>query len=95
MTKVLDSKKVFRVGNVIFKESEIQSLSAKESINTENPNLVSPIPVQDKVGGNNKATPVVQNQPETEGKPEEEKIPLHKAETVVHRKDMDYPTISK
>ena len=86
-----ESKKVIRARNVIFKESEIQSLSAKESINTENPNLVSPnmdfeddlsndentkIPVQDKAGENNTATPVVQNQPETEGNPEEEKIPL-------------------
>ena len=34
------------------------------------------IPVQDKVGKNNTATSVVQNQPETEGNPEEEKIPL-------------------
>ena len=34
------------------------------------------IPVQDKVGEDNTATPVVQNQPETEGNPEEEKIPL-------------------
>ena len=33
-------------------------------------------PVQDKMGENNTATPVVQNQPETEGKPKEEKIPL-------------------
>ena len=37
-----DSKKVIRARNVIFKESEMQSLSAKETINTENPNLVSP-----------------------------------------------------
>ena len=28
------------------------------------------IPVQDRVGENNTATPVVQNQPETEGNPE-------------------------
>ena len=86
-----DSKKVIRARNFIFKESEIQSLSAKETINTENPNLVSPnvdfeddrsndentkIPVQDKVGENNAATPVVQNQPETEGNPQQKKIPL-------------------
>ena len=85
-----ESKKVFRARNVIFKESEIQSLLAKETINTENPNLVSPnmdfeddrsndentkIPVQHKVGGNNTATPVVQNQLETEENPEEESNP--------------------
>ena len=53
------------------------------------------MPVQDKVGENNKATPVVQNQPETEGKPEEKKSHYpEKAETVVNRKDMDYPTPS-
>ena len=34
------------------------------------------IPFQDKVGEDNTATPVVQNQPETEGNPGEEKIPL-------------------
>ena len=84
--------------------------SAKETINTENPNLVSPnmdfeddrsndentnIPVQDRVGENNTATLVVLNQPEIEGKPEEKKSHYpEKAETVAHRKDMDYPTLS-
>ena len=34
----LESKKVVKARNVIFKESEIQSFSIKE----ENPNLVSP-----------------------------------------------------
>ena len=84
--------------------------SAKETINTENPNLVSPnmdfeddrsndgntnIPVQDKVGENNATTPVVLNQPEIEGNPEG-RISHYpeKAETVAHRKDMDYPTLS-
>ena len=71
-----DSEKVIRAHNVIFKESEVQSLSAKETVNTKNPNLVTPnmdfeddrsndkntkIPVQDRVGENNTATPVVQN----------------------------------
>ena len=75
-----DCKKVIKARNVIFKESEIQFLSTKETINTENPNLVSPdidfeddrssdkntkIPVQDRVGENSTAIPVVQNQPET------------------------------
>ena len=56
-----------------------------------NPNLVSPnmdfehdrsndkdtkIPVQDKVGGNNTATPVAQNQPEFEENYEEEETSL-------------------
>ena len=37
-----DSKKVIKARNVIFRESEIQSFSAKETISLENPNLVSP-----------------------------------------------------
>ncbi len=38
-----DSKKVIKARNVIFnKENEIQSFTAKETISTENPNLVSP-----------------------------------------------------
>ncbi len=60
-----DSKKVIKARNVIFKENEIQSFTAKETISTENPNLVSPnmdfeddrsndddtkIPVQGRVG---------------------------------------------
>ena len=63
-----------RVRNVIFRESEIQSFSAKETISLENPNLVSPnmdldndrskdedtkIPVQGGVGENNAAISVV------------------------------------
>ena len=83
----LESKKVVKARNVIFKESEIQSFSIKE----ENPNLVSPnmdfeddrsndedtkIPVQDKVGENNTATPIVQNQPEVEENSEEEETAL-------------------
>ena len=82
-----ESKKVVKARNVIFKESEIQSFSMKEA----NPNLVSPnvdfehdpsndedtkIPVQDKVGGNNTATPVAQNRPELEENHEEEETSL-------------------
>jgi hypothetical protein len=37
-----DSKKVIKARNVIFKESEIQPFSAKETITPENPNLESP-----------------------------------------------------
>ena len=101
-----DSKKVIRARNVIFKESEILSLSAKETTNTESPNLVSPnmdfkddrsndentkIPVQDKVGEiipRHLSFKISLN-------PEEEKSHYpEKSETVVHRKDMDYPTLS-
>ncbi len=61
-----DLKKVIKARNVIFKENDIRSFSEKETIRTENPNLVSPnmdfedyrsndddtkIPVQDSVGG--------------------------------------------
>ena len=75
-----NSQKIVKARNVIFKENEIQSFSAKETINPENSNLVSPnmdfesdrsndedtkIPVQDRVG-ENAATPVVQNQNEVE-----------------------------
>ena len=86
-----DSKKVIKARNVIFRESEIQSFSAKETISLENPNLVSPnmdfyddrskdedtkIPVQGGVGENNAAIPVVQNQFEVEGDPNENEVPL-------------------
>ncbi len=37
-----DSKKVIKARNVIFKENEIQSFTAKGTISTENPNLASP-----------------------------------------------------
>ncbi len=36
------SKKIIKARNVIFKENEIQSFTAKETISAENPNLVSP-----------------------------------------------------
>ena len=86
-----DSKKVIKARNVIFRESEIQSFSAKETISLENPNLVSPnmdfdddrskdedtkIPVQGGVEENNAAIPVVQNQFEVEGDPNENEVPL-------------------
>ena len=86
-----DSKKVIKARNVIFRESEIQSFSEKETISLENPNLVSPnmdfdddrskdedtkIPVQGGVGENNAAIPVVQNQLEVEGDPNENEVPL-------------------
>ena len=86
-----DSKKVIKARNVIFRESEIQSFSAKETISLENPNLVSPnmdfdddrskdedtkIPVQGGVGENNAAIPVDQNQFEVEGDPNENEVPL-------------------
>ena len=103
------SKKVIKARNVIFRESEIQSFSAKETISLENPNLVSPnmdfdddrskdedtkIPVQGGVGGNNAAIPVVQNQFEVEGDPNETKSHFPEgAEIVAHQKDMDYPTL--
>ena len=82
-----ESKKVVKARNVPFKESEIQSFSMKEA----NPNLVSPnmyfeddrsndedtkIPIQDKVGENDTATPVAQNQPEFEENHEEEETSL-------------------
>jgi hypothetical protein len=75
-----DSKKVIKARNVIFKESEIQPFSAKETITPENPNLESPnmdfeqdrsnngatkTPVQARVG-ENEATPVNRNQDEVE-----------------------------
>ena len=75
-----DSKKVIKARNVIFKESEIQPFSAKETITPENPNLESPnmdfeqdrsnngatkTPVQARVGEND-ATPVNRNQDEVE-----------------------------
>ena len=75
-----NSQKIVKARNVIFKENEIQSFSAKETINPENSNLFCPnmdfesdrsndedtkIPVQDRVG-ENAATPVVQNQNEVE-----------------------------
>ena len=65
-----DSKKVIKARNVIFRESEIQSFSAMETISLETPNLVSrkmdldddrsndkdtKIPVQGGVGENNAA----------------------------------------
>ena len=86
-----DSKKVIKARNVIFRESEIQSFSAKETISLENPNLVSPnmdfdddcskdedtkIPVQGGVGENNAAIPVDQNQLEVEEDPNENEVPL-------------------
>ena len=86
-----DSKKVIKARNVIFRESEIQLFSAKETISLENPNLVSPnmdfdddrsndedtkIPVQSGVGENNAATPDAQNQLEVEGDPGEDEVPL-------------------
>ena len=85
-----DSKKIIKARNVIFRESEIQSLSAKEMISLGNPNLVCPnmdfdddrsndedakLPVQGGVGENNAAIPVVQNQLEVEGDPNEN-VPL-------------------
>ena len=85
-----NSQKIVKARNVIFKENEIQSFSAKETINPENSNLVSPnmdfesdrsndedtkIPVQDRVG-ENAATPVVQNQNEVEENPEEDEAAL-------------------
>ena len=90
------------------KENEIQSFTAKETISTENPNLVSPnmdfeddrsndddakVPVQGRVGKN--TTPVVQNQREVEENPEEDEVLLpREKEIVAHRNDMDYATLS-
>ena len=86
-----DSKNIIKARNVIFREIEIQSFSAKETISLENPNLVNPnmnfdddrsndedtkIPVQGGVGENNAATPVAQNQLEVEGDPDENEVPL-------------------
>ncbi|CAB3994020.1 Retrovirus-related Pol poly from transposon TNT 1-94 [Paramuricea clavata] len=85
-----DSKKIIKARNVIFKENEIQSFSARETMSPDNPNLVSPnmdfedersndegtkIPVQARVGGNDK-TPVVQNPHQVEENPEEDEVAL-------------------
>ncbi|CAB4002241.1 Hypothetical predicted protein [Paramuricea clavata] len=85
-----DSKKVIKARNVIFKENEIQSFSARETMSPDNPNLVSPnmdfeddrsndeatkIPVQARVGENDK-TPVVQNPHQVEENPEEDEVAL-------------------
>ena len=78
-----NSQKVIKACNVIFKQNEIQSFSAKETINPKNPILASPnmnvdndrsngkntkIPVQDRVG----EKPVVENQNEVEENPKED-----------------------
>ena len=105
-----ESKKVIRARNVIFKASEIQSLLAKETINAENPNLVSPnmdfeddrsddentkIPVQDKVGEivQRHLSFKISQKPRETPRKKKSHYP-EKAETIVHRKDMDYPTLS-
>ena len=85
-----DSKKVIKARNVIFKENEIQSFSARETMSPDNSNLVSPnmdfeddrsndeatkIPVQARVGEND-TTPVVQNPHQFEENPEEDEVAL-------------------
>ena len=86
-----DLKKVIKARNVVFKENDIRSFSEKETIRTENPNLVSPnmdfedyrsndddtkIPVQGRVGENNTTTPVVQNQHDVRENAEEDEVSL-------------------
>ena len=75
----------------LLKENENQTFSPKETISTENPNLVSPnmdfeddrsndddtkISVQGRVGENATTSPVVQNQHEVEENTEEDKVSL-------------------
>ena len=102
-----DSKKVIKARNVIFKENEIQSFSARETMSPDNSNLVSPnmdfeddrsndeatkIPVQARVGGND-TTPVVQNPHQFEENPEEGEVALpRESRNRPPRNDMDYPT---
>ena len=80
----LDSMKVVKAPNVVFREREIQLFSAKETIDSELPNLVSPNMhfdddwakgekiaerIQDRVRGNNLTLPAVQNLEEDEENP--------------------------
>ena len=86
-----DSKKIIKVRNVIFRESEIQSFSAKEAISPEYSNLVSPnidfdddrsndevtkILVQGRVVENNTPTLVIQDQHEIEENPDKNEVTL-------------------
>ena len=102
-----DSKKVIKARNVIFKENEIQSFSARETMSPDNSNLVSPnmdfeddrsndeatkIPVQARGG---KMIRHLLFKIHINSKKTQRKMKSHspeKAEIVAPRNDMDYPT---